>query len=119
MVFRTGKQPSKTAQSNTSHLLSLRQRDLQLPSRSQSCLPASVLTEGRTGRACREKRFKQQAAAGLSDEGKVMGPPLLSPPAHPCCAWLLLLALGKENSARLRLPSGDGSVPAVATQSFP
>lgn len=59
-MLGTGKRSSKTAQSDTSPLPSLRQRDLQLPSRSQSCPAASVLTGGRAGRGGRGKRFKQQ-----------------------------------------------------------
>lgn len=106
MVFRTGKYPSKTAQSDASHPPSLSEIfSCPLDNRA-ACLPRGEWAES-------VKRFKRQAAAGLSDEGRAMGPPLLSPPVHPRRAWLLPLALGKENSARLRLPSSDGSVPAM------
>lgn len=110
MVFRIGKYPSKTAQTDASYPPSLGEIFSCPPDNRAACLPACL---PRAGWAESIKCFKWQAAAGPSDEGRAMGPPLLSPPVHPHHAWLLPLAPGKENSARLRLPSSDGSVPAM------
>lgn len=84
MLAGIGKYPSRTAWSDT-YLPSFRQRDVQLPFPSQSCLSADVLTEGSLYR----KAFQTAGSHWTEQQGQGDGTNTPLP----------LLALGKENSA--------------------